>query len=446
MTKKKKKTILIIAGVVVVVIIVIVNMTANTHKSTKVTMAKVKPYDLVEVVSASGRIQPKTKVDITAEVNGEIISLPVREGQRVKAGDLLVVLDTVQARSDVDQARFALDEANARLVGAKTTLEQAEEEYKRQQSLFQQKLSSETEFKNAKYKYLSAKSTHEASVAQEAQAKSRYEKQLDYLSKAIIVAPMTGVITFMDCEVGEIAAAQTAFTQGKKLMTISDLNVFEVEVEVDETEINKVELGQAAEIEVDAFPDTTFKGEVVEIGNTAIMTGMGTEDQSTNFNVKVVFQDTEVKIRPGMSATVDITTANREGVLAVPFSAVVMRAIDLDSLEAALASDSETSDTDESSNSTLQAAETTTVVGESIDEDEGDEEVEREDLKGVFIIREGQARFIRIETGIADQKNIEVTSGLEDGDTVISGPYSVLRTIKDGDFVEVEKRTGEGKS
>jgi HlyD family secretion protein len=240
-------------------------------------------------------------------------------------------------------------------------------------------------------------------------------------------------------------------------MTISDLSVFEVEVEVDETEINKVQLAQSVEIEVDAFPDTTFKGEIVEIGNTAIMKAMGTEDQSTNFNVKVVFQDTDVKIRPGMSATVDITTASREDALAVPFAAVVMRAIDLDSLEAARASEG---DPDEGPASTLQAAETvadTTLAADTADTagtaDSADsageksaDEVEREELKGVFVIREGKARFIRIETGIADQKNIEVTSGLESGDSVVSGPYRVLRNIKDGDLVEVEKQPDEGKS
>ncbi|UCC45281.1 MAG: efflux RND transporter periplasmic adaptor subunit [Candidatus Zixiibacteriota bacterium] len=438
---KKKKVILIALGVIVVGAIVVLNITSGSNGGRDVNAAAVEKHDLKEIVSASGRIQPATKVDITSEVNGEIIALLVEEGQLVEPGDLLVVLDTVQLRSDVDQARFFENETRARLTGARTTLDQNEEEYQRQERLFEQNLTSETEYKNAKYAYLNAKSAYDAAEASAAQAKSRYEKQLDNLSKAKIISPMAGVITYLDAEVGEIAAAQTAFTQAKTLMTISDLSVFEVEVEVDETEINKVELAQDTEIEVDAFPDTTFAGEVVEIGNTAITQGVGTQDQTTNFRVKVVFKDTDVKIRPGMSATVDITTAFRDQVLAVPFSSVVMRSFDLDSLEAARAAEAEESTGVLATN--VQAAE---ASEEESTEDSVRKEIEREELKGVFVIREGVARFVEVKTGIADQKNIEVIEGLEEGDTVISGPYRMLRTVKDGDQVKAELDEEQGNS
>ncbi len=433
--KKKKKWLLIIGGIVVVVIVVL-NLTMSTTNGISVQADEVKTRDLVETVSASGRIQPQTKVDITSEITGEVIGLFVHEGDYVKVGDPLVVLDTVQLRSDVDQAKYAVNEINARLSGTKTTLEQADEEYQRQQRLFENDFTSETMFNNAKYAFLNAKATYEATKAQARQFQSRYEKQLDYLSKAKILAPMPGIITYLDCEVGEIAAAQTGFTQGKTLMTISNLDVFEVEVEVDETEITKVELNQEAEIEVDAFPDTTFKGEVVEIGNTAIVTGLGSTDQSTNFKVKVTFKDPNVKIRPGMSATVDITTAHRDDALSIPYSAVVMRSFDLDSLERARAKD--TVQSSSSGVSQVQAAENT-------EEDSlpSSDEIEREELKGVFVIREGAVSFVQIETGIADQKNIEVTSGLVKGDSVISGPYRVLRNVKDGDAVKIEKKQGK---
>jgi len=440
---KKKKTILIILGAIVVAVIVYFNMTGDNTKTTTVSAAEVKGRDVDEEVSASGRIQPKTKVDISSEVNGEIIHLLVKDGQPVKSGDLLVVLDTVQLRSDVDQARFFVEEVSARLEGSRAILEQAEEEYDRQKSLHERNLTSETQYKNAKYSYINAKSTFEATSASAAQAQSRYEKQLDYLSKAKIVAPMSGTITFLDAEVGEIAAAQTVYSQGKTLMTISDLNVFEVEVEVDETEINKLALGNEVEIEVDAFPDTTFRGEVVEIGNTAITQGFGSDDQSTNFNVKVVFKDTDIKIRPGMSATVDITTANREDVLTVPFSAVVMRAFDLDSLEAARLAREAGEEESSGSVHSVQAAENDDEIKE--DTATSDEDVEREELKGVFIIRDGKAFFVEVETGIADQKNIEIVSGLSDGDSVISGPYRVLREVKDGDAVKMEEKNGKGE-
>lgn len=429
----KKKLFIIIGVVVIVAVLVYWNMVSSTAKTTEVQAETAKNRELVEIVSASGRIQPQTKVNITAEVNGEIIDLRAKEGDAVNTGDLLIVLDTVKLRTDVDQAMYALTEIEARLEGSKANLDQAEEEFARQEKLHQDKLTSETIYNNAKYAYLNAKASYNASLAQAKQLEARYAQQLDNLSKAKIVAPMPGVITFVDCEVGEIAPAQTAFTQGKTLMTISNLSVFEVEVEVDETEVNKLELAQMADIEVDAFPDTTFDGEVIEIGNTALVTGLGTQDQSTNFSVKVIFKDANVRIRPGMSATVDIITNRKEGVLTVPYSAIVMRALDLDSLELARAEDN----ADESSSVVSEVHAAEKEEGET---DTAQAEGEREELKGVFVVREGQARFVTVETGIADQKNIEITTNLEDGDTVITGPYRVLRTIKDGDHVEITKQ------
>ncbi len=434
----KKK--LIIIGIVVVVIggFSYVTMMQDSNSGTTVNASLVEHRDLEELVSASGRIQPATKVDITSEVNGEIISLLVNEGQRVETGQLLVVLDTVQLRSDVDQAKYSQEEIKARTAGSKNRLDKAKEDYERQDRLFKQNLSSDIEFKNAKYAYIDAQSAYDASQASAAQAKARYEKQLDYLSKAKIVAPMDGVVSYLDAEVGEIAAAQTAFTQGKTLMTISDLTVFEVEVEVDETEINKIGIGQSTDIEVDAFPDTSFAGQVVEIGNTALTSGLGTQDQTTNFRVKIVFQDTDVSIRPGMSATVDITTSKHDQVLAVPFSAVVIRSFDLDSLEAARMAEATT---EESGATDLQAAEgdSSEVADSSIDKD-----IKREELKGVFVIRDGITRFTQVKTGIADHSHIEINDGLEPNDSVVTGPYRVLRTVKDGDLVNVKDKDEEG--
>lgn len=434
---KKKKKLLLFGGLgIVLVAIVVMNLTMSSENAVSVQIGEADSREIVEVVSASGRIQPQSKVNITSEINGEIIDLWVKEGDRVNVGDLLVVLDTVRWRSDVDQARYAVNEINARLAGAKTTLDQTREEHERQQRLFENDLTSETIFSNAKYAYMNAKSTYEAATAQAKQFQARYEQQLDYLSKAKIVAPMSGIITYLDCEVGEIAAAQTAYTQGRTLMTIADLNIFEVEVEVDETEINKVVLSQECEIEVDAFPDTVFAGEVVEIGNTAILAGMGTEDQSTNFRVKVIFKDRDVLIRPGMSATVDITTEKQGDALAILYSSVVMRSLDLDSLERAR--EMEDVETESVGVGVANAAEVGDVESDSVTKD-----VEREDVKGVFVVRDGKARFVQVETGIADQKHIEVTSGLNVGDTVISGPYRVLRTIKDGDPVEAEFKSDD---
>jgi len=429
---KKKIIIFGLIGVVAIALLVMSLISDNENKVT-VTSAEVESRDIIEIVSASGRVEPKTKVDITAQINGEIVRLAVKEGDPVATGDLLIVLDTVQLRSDVNQAKYNLNEVNARLEGARASLEQAKDEYDRQQRLFDKSLTSETAYTDAKYRYLNAKSTEKATVAQAKQSQYRYEKVMDNLGKATIVAPMDGVVTFVDCEVGEIAPAQTGFNQGKTLMTVSDLSLFEVEVEVDETEINKVQLNQEVDIEVDAFPDTTFAGTVVEIGNTAVVSRAGTQDQATNFRVMVVFADSDVSVRPGMSATVDITTSRREEAVSVPFSAVVMRSFDMDSLIAAR-------EQKESAGTTLVEE---VNAAENGDLDKGKSEkkkdVERKDLRGVFVIKDGKARFVEIKTGIADQKFIEITSGLEPGDSVVAGPYKSLRKIKDGDALEVQK-------
>ena len=412
----KKKLFLIIGGVIVVAILIYANLSMDTTNATEVHAEDAKNRKLVEIVSASGRIQPQTKVDITSEVNGEIVQLLAKEGDYVNQGDYLIILDTVQLRTAVDQARFAMSEMQARLEGAKASMEQNREEFDRQQRLYKDNLTSETSFTNAKYAFLNSESSYNAVLAQSKQADSRYEQAVDNFKKAKIAAPMPGIITYLDCEVGEIAQAQTAFTQGRTLMTISNLEIFEVEVEVDETEINKVTLGQEADIEVDAFTDTVFTGEVVEIGNTALISGTGTQDQSTNFKVKVIFKDSNIQIKPGMSATVDIITSKIEDALSIPYSAVVMRSFDLDSLEKARAGVDDTEEEGEAQMvNSVQAAES-----EDEDPEESDETEEKKELKGTFVIRDGKAEFVEIETGIADQKNIQVTSGLEPGDKVVS--------------------------
>ncbi|MCD6248938.1 MAG: efflux RND transporter periplasmic adaptor subunit [candidate division Zixibacteria bacterium] len=429
----KKKTIIIIGVVVVIGVFAVISMMSNTSKATSVSVATVERQNLTEKVSASGRIQPQTKVDITSEVSGEIIALPVVEGQTVKAGELLLVLDTIQIKADVRRMRYTLDGTKAQLSGAEANFAQAEEEYQRQKSLFEKDGTAETALSAAHYAYLNAQASLDGARASMRGTEAAYEKELDRFRKAKIVAPMDGVITFLDVEAGEIAAAQTAFTQGRTLMTISNLSVFEVEVEVDETEINKVILGQKADIEVDAFPDTTFAGEVVEIGNTAIMIGMGTQDQSTNFRVKVMFTEANSDLRTGMSASVDVTTCEHNEVLAVPFAAVVIRDYDMDSLQTARQNEA----VGDTGTNEVQAAENDEAEGENDEPIVKDEDLEREEIKGVFVIREGIARFIQIKTGIAGQKNIEVSIGVEENDSIISGPYSVLRTIRDGDEVKI---------
>lgn len=434
MNFRKNKKLWMILGAIVVVAIIVGNVVTSGEKTTKVKTELVEIIDITEEVSASGYVQPQTKVNITAEVTAEIINIPVVDGQQIFKGDLLVLLDTVQLQKDVDQSRYSLNETNSRMEGARALFKQAEEEYERQKQLFERDLTSETVYTNAEYAFINNKYSLEAMVSQTKSARSRYEKALDYLSRTSISAPMDGVITYVDAEVGEIAPAQTAFTQGKTLMTISDMSSFEVEVDVDETEIIKIVLGQEAKIEIDAFIDTVFAGEVIEIGNTAVMSGLGTQDQATNFKVKILFKEFNTLIRPGMSATVDIVTNVTVDALSVPYGAIVMRSLDADSLAKA----------DDSGGlvSSAHAATTEdTLVVEEKPKKKGKKE--KKEVKGVFIVKDGLAKFVPVETGIADQKSIEVVMGVNESDTVITGPFKTLRSIKSGDKIETEKKEEE---
>jgi len=426
--KLKKKTYLIGGAILILVIIIIVNVVGSRKKMTSVQAEGIKKKDVVEEVSASGWIQPKTRVNITAEVNAEIIAISVKEGESVTKGQLLIQLDTVQLQKDVDNYRYSLNELKARTEAGKSAFLQSEEEYNRQKQLFDKKLTSETLFKNSEYAYMSNKYNYEAMLSQTKQGEALYGKAEDNLGKTRILAPMDGVLTFLDAEVGEIAQAQTAFTQGKTLMTISNLAAFEVEVDVDETEITKIGKGQKAKIEADAFPDSVFLGEVIEIGNTAVTNNAG-QDQSTNFKVKVLFNENNQNIRPGMSATVDIITNTREKVLTVPYGAIVMR-LPKDTVEAG--SNAKTSGTADAQAALAGSADS--------NESEGKEKEKEKELKGVFIIKDGKAKFAVVETGIADQKNIEVISGVAESDSVITGPFKTLRSLKNGENIKTEKQ------
>lgn len=394
--------------------------------------------EIAEVVSASGRVEPQTRVDITSEVSAQIIDTYVREGDRVARGDALLLLDTVQLRTDEAQARYSMEELTARAKAARAGYERDKLAYERQSALHKQGLASETEYTNSRFALDGSMATWEAMRAQVNTAAARLEKARDNLRKTRIVAPMAGVVTYLGAEVGEIAQAQTAFTQGKTLLTIADLSVFEVEVDVDETEISKVYFDQAADIRVDAFHDTTFEGRVVEIGNSARVLGEGTEDYTTSFRVKVRFADSGLPMRPGMSATVDITTSREDEALLIPYAAVVTRKIDLDSVRSA---EQSKPDSDE-----VVAAEPepTPAQADTTGETGGKRKKSKKEKKtGVFVCRDGKAHFVEVTTGIADEQSIVALTGIVPGDTVISGSFQTLRSLSDGEAVQIEESSLE---
>ncbi|MEE9441850.1 MAG: efflux RND transporter periplasmic adaptor subunit [candidate division Zixibacteria bacterium] len=433
--KKSKKKLYIILGVIAGVILigamVIINLQSSFRSEISVQTKVIEQADIISKVSGSGRVEPKTKVNIVSEVNAEIISLPIKEGDYVRNGQILIQLDTIQLKSDMESALYNANETEARVEGAKVLLDQYRDEYNRQKGLYEKKLTSEQAYTNANYAFQRQESEYKAWIQQKNASRSRLKKARDNLSKTTIKSPMDGTVTLVDAEKGEIAQAQTSFTQGKTLMVVSDLSAFEIEVEIDETDIADLELYQTASIEIDAFPDTTFAGEVVEIGNTATLVGFGSSDQSTNFKVIVTLLDLHPKIRPGMSSTVDIVTNEHNDVLAVPIQAVVMRKFDPDSLAAA-------EKPAEASDEPGVAIAATTEESDSAKVKKSKGDKEKIEKKGVFVNRDGIATFVEIETGIVDQKNYEVLSGLEEEDEVITGSFRTLRTIKDGQAIKVE--------
>jgi HlyD family secretion protein len=412
---KKKKKILIVLGIVLVLaIVIVVNVLKSGEKTYPVQAEKVKKSDLTSVVTANGKIVPRTDVKISAYVPAKILQLPVKEGDLVKQGQLLVQLDDTEYRA-------ALNQAKAQLSSAKANLEQAQLVYKRQKELFEKKLSSKEQHDLAETEFKMAEAQHEQAVANLDQTKY-------VLSKTTITSPMDGMVTSLNAEVGEIVMIGTMNNPGTVIMTISDMSEIETEVEVDETDIADVKIDQEAKIKIDAFPDTTFRGKVSEIGHTALITGMGTQDQVTNFLVKVVLLDQVANLRPGMSASVDITTNHRSDVLVVPIQAVVMREEKKDTLTTKK----------EKEKGALASGDSMTT------KEEEKKKKEKKELEGVFVVENGRAKFVKVKTGIADQQDIEIVSGIEENNTIVTGSYKILRTLKDGDKVKVTEKKEEG--
>ena len=403
---KKRNKIIIIAGVLIlVVVIVLLNLFRSGEKVYTVEADKVKKGDLASIVTGSGKVQAKKDVKIGAMVPGLIISLPVKDGDLVKKGQLLVQIDPSEYKSAVAQT-------TAQLNSAKASFEQAKLLHERQQKLFEKSLTSKEQYDASLTQYDVAKAQYDQSQASLRQAE-------DLLAKTTINAPMDGKITELLKKEGEMVTGATY--NPTEIMTISDLSAFEVEVEVDETDIAETRLTQEAKIKIDAFPDTSFKGEVSEIGNTAKIAGFGTQDQVVNFIVKVLIQDEVNGIKPGMSASVDITTASHKDVLNIPIAAVVMREEKKDTLN------------------TKSKEGKAEALASSAKEEKNDKKKKKE-LEGVFLIEKGRAKFAQIKSGIADQQNMEIVSGLKENDQIITGSYKILRTLKDGDKIKIEKK------
>ncbi len=410
---KKKKVIIIIAVVLIIGLIIILNLSSQREKSVKVTVENVGKTDLTSIISASGEIKPKKNVNISALIPGRIVKIGIKEGDEVKAGDFLLKLDSTQYEANAERDRAFIQSSQAELIKAETTLQKNKSFYDRQKNLYDSGLISKEQLEQAKVQLDISDASNRSVEFQIQQAQASLKSTLDNLSKTVFTSPIDGVITSLRVEEGEMAIIGTMNNPGTVLMTIADLSVMEVEVEVDETDVIGVQLGQTADIRVDAFPNQTIKGKVTEIGSSALqkLGATASTQESKDFKVVVTLENPSKLLKPGLSASADIITAEKKGVLAVPISALVLKE---------------------------KKTEATAKTEPAKDKQDTEEE-------GVYTIENSRAKFIPVKKGIMGELMIEIISGLNEGQKIAVGPYDALRQLKDGVLIKTEAKKTEEK-
>jgi HlyD family secretion protein len=381
-----------------------------------VLTGKVATQDVISKVTANGKIQAENRVELSALVMGQIVNLAVREGDNVKKGDFLLQIDQNRAAADAAGSNAALRASLADRDSAQTTMEQAEIDFDRIRRNYEARIASESDFQKARSAQETARSAFQAAQNRVDQMRASLSATRDTLSKTTIRAPISGIVTTLRVKAGEVTVVGTMNNQGTQLMTISDMSSVQAVLMVDETDTPSVQVGQKALLQIDAYPGRTFDGVVTDVGNSPILPddadlqGLTTTSDAINFKGKVKVLAPPAGIRPGFSVTADIVTATKRDVAAVPLAAVVVR--------------------DSPKGETTGAGRLKTQ-------------------EGVYALRDGKAVFVPVRTGISGELMVELLSGPEPGEQIITGPFKALREIKDGDRVrpmsEKERRAAEAE-
>ena len=427
-------TVLVVAGVLTTL------QTRNT--GTQVRTEEVVRRDLEAIVTASGNIRARRTVDISSDVSGRIVELNVDEGDDVQEGQVLLRIDQTQFQAAVAQSRAGLSQREAQAAQQNASLIQATREYDRMQGLWTRDstLVSRQQVDDAGTQAEVAQALYTAAAHGVDQARATLDEAEDRLSKTTIRAPISGKVTRLNIELGETAIVGTMNNPGSLLLTVSDLSVIEAVMQVDETDVPEISIGDSAALELDAFPDTEFAGTVTEIGNSAIRppsSAAGTGQTPTiDFEVVITLDNPPVELRPDLSTTADIVTEVRDHALAIPIIALTIR----DRSEQEEADGNGSGGGGESGNDEAGDGSTESDNTRAVGEDEEDEEEEEE---GVFVVRDGEAHFVPVAVGIAGQEYFEVLSGLSEGDTVVSGPYQRIRELTDGEEVRTDSASVE---
>jgi HlyD family secretion protein len=426
--KKKTKIGIGIAGLLLVGTVGAgLSLNGADRNAVRARVEVVGTRDLVATVTASGWVRPRRSVDVQADIMGRITELAVKEGDRVTRGQLLLRIDPTQYEAAVIRARAAVSESQAREAQARAALLQAEQAIARARGLAARdsQLVSRQALEEAETQFKIQTALLEAARYGIEQARAAQREAEDRLSKTVIRAPIEGIVTRLNVEEGEMAIVGTMNNPGSLLLTISDLSIMEAVIRVDETDVPGIQIGDSARVRIDAFPRQVFTGRVSEIGHSSTTPrgNVSSQSQSVDFEVVITLDEPPATLRPDLSATADVITDTRTGALAIPIIALTVR--------------------ERPAAEPLEDTETARQAAAALADDE------EKDEEGVYLLQDGKARFVRVEVGIAGREFFEVRSGLAAGDSVIAGPYEVIRGLSDGKLVrrlEDKPAKGGGKA
>jgi len=442
-----RKNVFITLGVVLVIAAVVgANFYFKRDSGLPVTVEAVKTRDLEQIVSASGKIQAERTVNISSDTVGRVVNLAVNEGDRVHKGQFLLQIDPKPLISRVDNgtasvkaAEVTLDQMQQAVITGRMQLELAQQNLKRQEDLWRQELTTKETYDKAMNDLKVAQSTlaerEKTAAAQSsriAQEKANLDSARYDLSRVRIEAPIDGLVTARNIQEGEMVMIGTMNNAGTVLLTLADMSSIQAEIEVDETNVPHVQIGQQAKVSIDAVPDRSFRGHVTEIGNSPIQTSTAGQavaagTQATNFKVKVMIDEPVPNVRPGFTCTADITTATRKDVVSAPIPAVAVREVIYDA-----------------NGQIVRQPKVDKRRRPAVEPVASAEELKpgqmRKEAEGVFVLRNNRAEFVPIKLGVAGERYFEVLSGLQAGDQVITGPYNSVRGMADGDAVKIDTK------
>jgi HlyD family secretion protein len=415
--RKRTKIILAVVGVLVLGFVAMGFIKRKDKDVARVTTAKVEKIDLVSKVTANGKIQARRKVDLSALVMGQIVNLAVKEGDPVKKGTLLLQIDRAQLAAQTAGRESALAAMRSDLASQRATAEQARFDYERARRNWEAKILSEAEMQKARSIYTSAQANVAATEQRLRETGANLTASRDSLSKTTVTAPIAGIVTYLPVKEGEVTVIGTMNNPGTQLLTISDMSEVEAVMMVDETSVPEVKIGQKANLNIDAYPNRTFEGVVTEVGSSPIskndpdLLALTQGSEAINFKVKIRVTNPPDTIRPGFSVTADILTGRKEGATVIPIQALIVRDVPKkDGKPGPSAGGTGRPQTEE----------------------------------GVYLIKNEKLVFEKVETGLAGELMIELTKGPKVGEEIVTGPFKVLRQVKEGDKVLKEKEGGPG--